>query len=380
MTGFDQVFAPLGNETFLREYWLKTFAHIQGERGRFAGLLGWEELSAILEAHRLTPPRLKLYREGHAIDPAQYLTPAMFGVPRLDAGGLAVALAQGASLVLDDAEELAPRVRALAASFQDALHTDTHVNLYAGWQRQNAFATHWDAQEAVVIQVAGRKHWQVYQPTRLYPLKNDVEAPLPPTDPPVWDGILEDGDVLYIPRGWWHVAAPLNEPSLHLTFSLTPPTGMDYLGWTVAHLRRHAEVRASLQAGDDRAAAKLRSLIGDLLTAKTLNEFLEEWDANIRPNPHIRLPGAAYRQLAPVTAEDRVRLAALHRLSLKPDGDGFCFPAAGRLWTVPRGLESALKKLRNNHSHSVAELGGSDELIKSLGVLARAGVILLEIS
>src|SRR5581483_1260106 len=118
MTGFDQVVAPIGRETFLHEYWLKTFTHIPGEPGRFADLLSWDELSAILEAHRLTPPRLKLYREGQAIDPAQYLTPARFGVPRLDAGGLAVAIAQGASLVLDDAQELAPRVQALAASFQ----------------------------------------------------------------------------------------------------------------------------------------------------------------------------------------------------------------------------------------------------------------------
>ena len=229
-----------------------------------------------------------------------------------------------------------------------------------------------------MIQVAGRKHWRVYAPTRQHPLKNDIEAPPQPTGAPAFDGILEDGDVLYIPRGWWHVAAPLNEPSLHLTFSLTPPTGMDYLGWVVAQLRRHPEARASLQVGDDKAAVKLRSLIGDLLTAKTLNEFLEEWDANIHPNPYIRLPGAAYQQLSPVTAQSRVRLASLHRLALKPDGDGFSFQAAGRLWTVPRALEPALKTLRNSHNHSVAELGGSDDLIKSLGVLARAGVILLE--
>ena len=39
---------------------------------------------------------------------------------------------------------------------------------------------------------------------------------------------------------------PLNEPSLHLTISLTPPTAMDYLVWVVSRLRQHAEMRASL--------------------------------------------------------------------------------------------------------------------------------------
>src|SRR5579883_386713 len=139
MLEFDSVVAPLGTEVFLRDYWLKQFVHIQGAPGRFTALLPWEELNAILEQHRLTPPRLKLYKDGQPLDPAQYLTPAMFGVPRLDAGRLAVALAQGASLILDDAQEAAPRVRDLMGAFQDALHTDAFANLYAGWHSQNAF-------------------------------------------------------------------------------------------------------------------------------------------------------------------------------------------------------------------------------------------------
>ena len=105
----------MGVDAFLKNYWLKSFVHIPGRPGRFTDLLTWSDLNAILEQHRLTPPRLKLYKDGQPLDPAQYLTPAMFGVPRLDAGGLAACLAQGASLILDDAQEMAPRVRAADA-------------------------------------------------------------------------------------------------------------------------------------------------------------------------------------------------------------------------------------------------------------------------
>ena len=126
------------------------------------------------------------------------------------------------------------------------MHTDTFTNLYAGWHSQKAFDMHWDPQEAIVLQLSGKKRWKVYRPTRLHPLKNDVELPHQPAGEPVWEGLMADGDLLYIPRGWWHVAFPLNEPSLHLTVSLTPPTGMDYLGWAVSKLRRHAQARASL--------------------------------------------------------------------------------------------------------------------------------------
>jgi hypothetical protein len=105
---FDAVIAPMTRAEFLRDYWDKSFVRIAGEAGRFSHLLDWDELNAILEQHRLAPPRLKLYLGGRAVEAQRFLTPAMFGVPRLDAGGLAACLAQGASLILDDAQEVAP--------------------------------------------------------------------------------------------------------------------------------------------------------------------------------------------------------------------------------------------------------------------------------
>lgn len=386
MLEFNSVVAPLGAEAFLRDYWLKQFVHIQGTAGRFTPLLRWEELNAILEQHRLTPPRLKLYKDGQPLDPSLYLTPAMFGVPRLDAGRLAVALAQGASLILDDAQELTPQVRDLMGAFQDALSTDAFANLYAGWHSQNAFTRHWDPQEAMVLQLAGRKTWRVWRPTRLHPLQNDSETAPAPTVPPVWEGVLNDGDVLYIPRGWWHEAFPLNEPSLHLTVSLTPPTALDYLGWVMSRLRSHAELRASLPPPgpwQTEMTGKIASLIGEALRAAPLAEFQRQWEANIRPDPHIHLPAAPYEQLAPLSETSLVRLAALHRLSLSPLGENFEFAAAGRLWTVPKSLQPALAKLHNNREFTVAELASAlpdpaakSDLLKSLTVLAQAGLVL----
>jgi len=388
--GFDQIVAPLGTDTFLRDYWLKNFVHIPGKAGRFTDLVTWAELNAILEQHRLMPPRLKLFKDGQAIDPAHYLTPAMFGVPRLDAGGLAVCLAQGASLILDDAQELAPRVQELMQSFQDALHTDTFTNLYAGWHSQKAFDMHWDPQEAIVLQLSGKKRWKVYRPTRLHPLKNDVELPQQPVGEPVWEGIMADGDVLYIPRGWWHVAFPLNEPSLHLTVSLTPPTGMDYLGWAISKLRRHAQTRASLppdggEAARTEIADSILGQLAGLLNGQSVSDFLREWDANIRPSPHIRLPNAPYEQLSVVTDDCRIRLASLHRLAFSAQGENFEFIAGGRLWTVPQSLQPALARLHNARAFTVAELtsalssqSAKADLFKSLNVLASAGVILVE--
>ena len=125
------------------------------------------------------------------------------------------------------------------------------VNLYAGWGTQKAFNLHWDPQEVFILQLSGRKHWKIYAPTRPYPLKDDVEKAPEPTGQPVWEGIVEDGDMLYMPRGWWHMVHPLNEPSLHLNLGLETPNGADFLGWWLPRLLRHPELRQDLPLGGD---------------------------------------------------------------------------------------------------------------------------------
>jgi hypothetical protein len=239
----------------------------------------------------------------------------------------------------------------------------------------------------LVLQLCGRKHWKVYAPTRLHPLKNDFEAPAPPSSAPAWEGILNDGDALYIPRGWWHEAFPLDEPSLHLTISLTPPTALDYLGWALSRLRRHAELRASLP-GDSATQAEtagiIAKLLDDTLKEAPVFDFLREWNANIRPNPHIRLPDAPYAQLAPITDDSRIRLSSLHLLTFTREGEHFAFAAGGRLWTVPAALMPALAMLKNSSESSVTALAAElpypaakGDLVKSLGVLAQAGIVLV---
>lgn len=387
---FDQIIAPLDRDRFLRDHWTSSFARMQGPAGRFADLFSWDELNAVLATHRLTPPRLNLYKDGQPLDPARFITPPHMGSPRVDSGGLAVALAEGATLILNDAQEVSPKLRALMQAFQSALHTDTFANLYAAWHAQKAFDQHWDPQDSIILQLSGRKRWKVWRPTRPYPLEDDVEKPLPPTTEPVWEGVLKDGDALYIPRGWWHVVQPINEPSLHLTVSLTPPKGIDMLGWLVSRLRREAVVRADLPALKDEGArqariAELRAAITGALTDEALADFLAQWDANIGHAPHIDLLKAPYEQFSAIGDTSRVRLATMHKLALLPFGEAFEFRAAGRLWTVPRALAGALGQLHNAHAITVAQMAAAldndaarEDLKKSLAVLARAGVVLVE--
>lgn len=69
------------------------------------------------------------------------------------------------------------------------------------------FAPHYDDIEAFVLQLEGRKRWRVYQPLNdestlpRYSSENFNQDDLPK---PIYDCILEQGDMLYFPRGFVH--------------------------------------------------------------------------------------------------------------------------------------------------------------------------------
>nr|WP_295979740.1 cupin domain-containing protein [uncultured Variovorax sp.] len=67
---------------------------------------------------------------------------------------------------------------------------------------------------------------------------------------PIFDDYLETGDVLYIPRGWWHEAIPLaGEESLHIAVGIHPMLIRDYLVWSCFKtLPSDVELRQSIKA------------------------------------------------------------------------------------------------------------------------------------
>jgi hypothetical protein len=243
-----------------------------------------------------------------------------------------------------------------------------------------------------VLQLSGRKRWQVFAPTRLYPLTDDSEKAAKPEGPPVWDGIMNDGDMLYLPRGWWHVAFPLDEPSLHISFGNEPPNGAGFLRWWMRRLRRHPEVRQSLMMGDPayRKAhmAKMTEFIQASAQGDLLGDYLREEKALRRVRPRIRLPQAPIEQSTPLgSMQTRLRLATHDALHIEqPPGEAMAkFYASGMDWFIRPEFIPAFQRLSGRQSVSFEELATliADKqligmLVNALDALATAGVVLKE--
>jgi hypothetical protein len=340
--------------------------HVRGRAGRFERLMPWPRLSEILRRHRLDHPRLRLVRDGKPVPVTSYLRHTKGArqkttVPRLRAAELARQLREGATLVLDAVDELSEPIEALAKGLELFFRERVQVNLYAGWQTSRGFDLHWDDHDVFILQVAGRKRWSVYGQTRPHPLVSDVEKAAKPTGGPLWEGTLEDGDLLYIPRGWWHVAVPLAEPTLHLTVGVHNRTGLDLLRWLAERMRGSETFRGDLPrfATAEGRAAHAARLREELLAAwddSLVEKFYEDLDARAEPRPRVELPWAATPGAAPPAPDALVTLLAPRPLKLEASRGVVEFDCLGRRWRFAEDALPVLRRLASRRECTVAAL------------------------
>src|SRR4051812_46078380 len=200
-----------------------------------AGLLGWPRLNQLLaiQAH-WTEANIELVLNSAPVDRVHYMdeVPSSTGPVRLaDPAKVEAFLAMGASLVANAIERVAPEVRALTDMLAAHLAGLAGANLYCSFKGVQAFASHCDPHEVFALHLAGEKVWRIYE--------NRAEAPLVgPGEGPEAQRLIDaakgrvlaevrmrPGDLLYIPRGFYHDALASSAESLHLTLSVAPHSG-----------------------------------------------------------------------------------------------------------------------------------------------------------
>jgi len=371
-TTHDLSFAGLTGEDFLSRVWGKTFAVFHGMPGRFHSLLSWSDVNGMLQRHRLEPPRLRLARGGSFAGKSAYLRYEGNRIPFVVPEKLSQHLRDGYTLIIDAVDDMADGVMRLAEDFERALHEGVQVNLYAGWKEQQGFNRHCDTHDVIVLQVYGKKYWRIYEGGRPHPLKDDIAPNGEVPEKVVWEGLLEDGDALYIPRGWWHEASGAGEVTLHLTFGIHQRTGVNLVHWMADQLRASTDFRAPLRrfaSPEEQQAqlAELRRQVEAMFDDDLLARFYAHQDARARSRGWANLPWSAEAGAAP-PMETRIALAAPRVLNLVRGDASVTFDANGRAWTFAAATEPLLRTLERGPA-TVAELCDASE-----GALDRAAV------
>jgi hypothetical protein len=366
INSLPRLLEPCAQDDFFASFWGQTYKHVRGGSGRFAYLLSWERLNSVLRHHRLDFPRLRLVEEGKTLPPSSCLryVAGRRGkppVPRLMPVELARHLRRGATLVLDAVDELDAPLEELAVMLELFFRERVQINAYAGWQTSRGFDLHWDDHDVFILQVLGRKRWSIYGETRPHPVSGDGALCETPDHPPLWEETLEDGDLLYIPRGFWHVAAPLAEPTLHLTVGIHNRTGLDLLNWVNEKMRAREAFRKDLPrfAAEEERAAHVSRLREEFLNEwddRALERFLEDFDAQAEPRAYAGLPWSATQDVLPDASGALVRLAAPRPLNLRVEDGIVEFTARKKRWRLAEGALVVLRPLEERRICTVAEL------------------------
>ncbi|MBC9724009.1 JmjC domain-containing protein [Streptomyces sp. TRM68367] len=302
--------------------------------------------------HRqLANPQLRCYAEGDEVHPSLFLSTNVNrrrqAVSQADMAALGRILNGGGTVVLDHVDSFDPTLEVACRALGWWSGELTSANAYLAAGDTDGFNLHWDDHDVIAVQLSGEKSWEVRGPSRPAPMYRDAERNLTPSEEVLWKGTMQAGDVMHIPRGFWHTATRIGSGddghSLHVTFGLTKRTGVTWANFLSDAARADEDFRTDLERSDD-------SVDGDVLATK-LTDLAREYDpkrylAELRANtpparhmPHIPVFGPL-QYTAAVTEFEPV---------ITPSGDTVQVVGGGKRLTFHGRAEPALRSLLSGH-------------------------------
>jgi hypothetical protein len=285
---------PLGKTEFLallRERKL-TFLPGYGSR-RFETLLTWETLDHLLDGSTLPLEDLRIRRESVPIPTNFYVRHG-----QVDPAGLSKLLDQGVSLIFNGLNQHVPAMGALCKNI--ARDTSERISAAAivTSGRGGALVCHYDPEDLIILQIAGTKRWQVFSSPVVNPVQGSAPA-RPPKGPPIFDQVLQQGDFLFLPAGYWHHCENGPHRSLHVCILFEPPNGRHLMTALASQLSSHEAFRRPLTRHSSPEAmaeheASLKAHLIDLIQAISLTGFLAERAGSVSAEC-IRLDGRTDR-------------------------------------------------------------------------------------
>ena len=236
---FKDIIAPITEEEFFRVYHNKKPLHIPGDENKFRTVMNWSQLNKILNMTSIWSSKsMTMVLDRKVLAPAEFCS---MGIDHSQNSTLMPApekvtelLKKGASVGLNDIDALTPELRDVADAFEEALNVKAQSNLYCSWHQRQAFVSHFDTHDVYAMHFEGTKEWRIYNKPEEFPIRHprfsrSDEQFLAERGEIDMEITMRPGDLLYIPRGFYHDALASSEGCVHIAFGMTGVIGMDFL-------------------------------------------------------------------------------------------------------------------------------------------------------
>jgi hypothetical protein len=293
----------------------------------------------------------------------------------------------GETLLLEQVHHRHPKLGLLCRVLEQQLGHRFHTNLYLTPPHGQGLTPHWDDHDTFILQVLGSKHWKVEKQRRLLPRMPDQMSPDGRViAPDAHQFTLNQGDMVYIPRGFVHAAECGSEPSLHVTLGLLIYTWRDLLRAAIdAEVEDDVSLRYALPLGFVRgdkaglvnvAKTAFQRAAGDAFLNAVVDRFR---DSLLKAFP-LDISGQVVDFIRPVplTAGDVVGPRPGTAYQMHPDDDTVGLNVGGRNIVFPGFFGEALEFALNTRAFAVRELPGEledDERIAFIERLMLEGLV-----
>ena len=251
-------------------------------------VFSWKEVNEIIFFQRIGSDRLRMSMPNDSSMPARKLFSSVSDgvggkLDHLRVDAFHELLDSGATAVLDSVNETSYFLNQLAEDICSRYHAKCAINAYMSFGSDAGFEAHHDDQDLIVVQIEGRKNWCFFGNTNAdyvdgSKMDQSSEKDISKTI------VVERGDVLYVPKGMWHHAKGIGEPSLHLAIGLGYPTIGEFLSWVVAVNQKSVpfeDIKSSAFRAED-VSERALNFLHLVCGPQEVNIFLADYYSKLR--------------------------------------------------------------------------------------------------
>ena len=378
---FGYLIEPSTAAGFFDQHWQESALLIKrDQRDRYRTLIDAADLGAVLSmAGRFPAEAVEVIGRFRTSETAAEST-----------GALADLFDKGATIRVKAIERFFEPLGELCRNLQEELASPVRANLYCTPGHSRGFNLHFDTHEVFVLQLMGRKQWQVFEPTTPLPLEFVPPLPFEDNDQalkrshvgrkgseqdidqtelglPTLEATMEPGDCLYLPRGFVHQANTLEEPSVHLTIGIHVLTWLDLLSVALGQAASQNEsLRRALPVGlfkegsnpeefEKEFGERVRLFAREAALASAVSEMAE----SVARHRIAGSPGDDPKAIELVASETKLEGNGLLQFYLAADGTMAALACdQEKLW-MPVSFAPALRFVTEQKMFSPAEIPGA---------------------
>ena len=272
---------PVDVAEFFAEHYEKKPLVVRGNaESRFDDILTVADLDDLLRLEQIPPQSIATLNNSDSV-PMSAVFKEEDGVRRieLDADKLLKQVHKGNSVILNRLQKYQPKLRRFTNRLGHETTCQIAANVYVSPPAGQALAPHYDRHDVFILQIDGSKHWKLYDSPVPLPEKRHLAEFDDATLAEEFE--LHRGDLLYMPRGFWHQAGTTDSTSVHVTVGLYPLQTKHLVNVLQQDLAENVFFRKSLHTvkaeagGSDELERLFKDAIAKQLASISIDDLIE---------------------------------------------------------------------------------------------------------